>query len=218
MTSATPVSPSDGGPRLRLSVAQTANNLQSAYLGQKGDRESARARGVLAELRKNSSRPLAENPLGLQQTLMILAPQLSDSELGKSDAASPSEAAAYLALALFGRHMQSAKKPVHNDNQSFAWACGRLVALSDSNSVKPRFDAMQLAATEEARAVHLRSLVDLLKTREISFDYGSFAQDIRNLSSPTKKNGVLLRWGREFSRGLSNASTNNPTPSNEKEA
>ncbi|MGV0423794.1 type I-E CRISPR-associated protein Cse2/CasB [Corynebacterium sanguinis] len=205
------------GPLLRRAVGGTAQSLQEAYLGYKGDREAAYARGVLAQLRANSSRSVQSNPLGLQETLMVLSPQLSEQELGKSDAASASEAAAYTAMALFARHMQSASKPVHSTTHTFAQACGRLVALSDSNSVKPRFDAMQLAATEEARTVHLRSLVDLLKTRELAFDYGAFANDLRALSAPAKRNGVLLRWGREFSRGISIASTTNPTPDTEKE-
>ena len=207
-------------PALRSAVGLTAKYLQDAYLGAKGDREAAHARSVLAQLRKNASRSVGENPIGLQETLLVLSPQLSDGELGKADSASPSEAAAYLAMSLFARHMQSAKKPVHAADQSFAWACGRLVALSDSSSVKPRFDAMQLAATEEARAVHLRSLVDLLRSKELSFDYGKFAQDLRSLTAPFKRNGVLLRWGREFSSGLSNAdkaSSNNSTESNSRE-
>lgn len=207
----------EAGPLLRTAVGRTALSLQESYLGRKGDREAAYARGVLAQLRANSSRPVQENPIGLQETLMALTPQLAEEELGRSDVASPSEAAAYTAMALFARHMQSAKKPVHDTTQSFAQACGRLVALSDSNSVKPRFDAMQLAATEEARTVHLRSLIDLLKTRELAFDYGAFANDLRALSYPARKNGVLLRWGREFSRGLNKTSSNNPTTGTEKE-
>ncbi|MCT1425067.1 type I-E CRISPR-associated protein Cse2/CasB [Corynebacterium sanguinis] len=210
MTHTTPDTRTDNRPQLRAAVGHTAKRLQESYLGSRGDREAAIARGVLAQLRKNSSRPANENPIGLQETLMVLSPQLSDSELGRADSATPSEYAAYTALSLFARHMQSAKKPAHIEAQSFAQACGRLVALSDSNSVKPRFDAMQLAATEEARAVHLRSLVDLLKARELGFDYGAFAGDLRALSSPKNRNGVLLRWGREFSRGLSNAPKTDP--------
>lgn len=196
-------------PLLRSAVGRTAQRLQEAYLGHNGVQEAAYARGVLATLRKNSARLVQSNPIGLQETLAVFSPQLSDMELGKGDEVSPSETAAYNAMALFSRHMQSAKKSVHTTTQTFAQACGRLVALSDSNSVKPRFDAMQLAATEEARIVHLRSLIDLLKTRELAFDYGAFANDLRALSS-RKKNAVLLRWGREFSRGLGNATLDNP--------
>ncbi|AWB84756.1 type I-E CRISPR-associated protein Cse2/CasB [Corynebacterium liangguodongii] len=201
----------DVGQQLRFAVGHTATRLQEAYLGASGDREAASARGVLAGLRANGSRPLQENPLGLQETLLVLSPPAPEEPLRRGKEFSDSEYAAYTALSLFARHMQSAKAPVHTEERSFAQACGRLVALSDSASIKPRFDAMQLAATEEARATHLRSLVDLLKAHELAFDYGAFARDLRSLSSPKRKNSVLLRWGREFSRGLINATANGDT-------
>ncbi|SDL96572.1 CRISPR system Cascade subunit CasB [Corynebacterium mycetoides] len=191
------------GPRLRVAVGATADYLQSSYLGLRDDRGSSEAKAALAQLRRNASLSASDNPVGVQETLLLLNPGLSEGELGKGNQVSPSEWAAYQAMALFARHMQSARNPVHTTEQSFAWACGRLVALSESNSVKPRFDAMQLAATPEARATHLRSLVDLLKSKGLAFDYGALAQDLRSLINPTQKNGVLLRWGRDFSRGVS---------------
>ena len=132
---------------------------------------------------------------------MLLEPPLTDDELGRGDTPSPSELAAYNALTLFAQHMQSATKPVHTTECSFARACGRLQTLSESNSIKPRFDAMQSARDEASRVLHLRSLVTLLRSKELAFDYGSFARDLRSLQYPSRRDGVLLRWGRDYAVG-----------------
>ena len=99
------------GPNLRFSVANTANRLQKNYLERPETIEGTEARRVLAELRKSASREFGTDPLALQHVLSILTPALSDGEIGRGDAPSPSESAAYYALTLFALHMQSATTP-----------------------------------------------------------------------------------------------------------
>ncbi|MEX3505569.1 type I-E CRISPR-associated protein Cse2/CasB [Corynebacterium sp. LK2510] len=195
----------DEGPAtdvgLRACVGSTAARLQRNYLDLSHTASGAEARARLAELRTYSSRPVMENPLALGHVLLMLDPPLSEGETGRGDAPSASENAAFHALTLFGVHMQSATQPMHSTETSFAAACGRLFAQSSSKSIKPRFDAMQSAGDEITRITHLRSLVTLLRSQQIAFDYGRFAGDLRSLTYADKRNGVLLRWGRDFGRG-----------------
>jgi len=176
--------------------------LQKNYLERPETIEGTEARRVLAELRKSASREFGTDPLALQHVLSILTPALSDGEIGRGDAPSPSESAAYYALTLFALHMQSATTPAHSEDRSFAMTCGRLQTMSDSGSLKARFDAMQTAREEPARLIHLRTLVALLKSEQLSFDYGSFAVDLRSLQNPARRDGVLLRWGRDYAVGM----------------
>lgn len=195
-------------PTLRPAVARTANEIQSAILHSPNHAKSAQARATLATLRKYAAVTLKDQPLALEEVLLALQPPLSDNELGRSDAPSPSEAAAFHALVMFGIHMQSATTEAHVEGQSFSRACGRFFAQSESQSTKPRFDAMLVSRDEASRLIHIRSLITLLRGAKLGFDYGQFAQDLRTLNARTstqaeqnRRQGVLLRWGRDFATG-----------------
>lgn len=183
---------------LAIAVGRTATMLQAQYLGEKGDRARAAARGILAELRRQAGQPVDADPLSLERVLLTLSPTLSAQEIGRGDAPSASERAAFHALTLFSLHMQGAVRPVHQQGTSFATACGRLYAISESQSMKPRFDALLLARSARSQLTHTRSLVSLLRANQLGFDYGSFARDLRSLTYPQYRSGVLLRWGRDF--------------------
>ena len=202
------------GPTLRTSVARTVSELQHAVLRSPSHSQTAQARATLARLRKYASVPLNDQPLALEEVLLSLHPPLSENELGRGNAPSASESAAFHALVMFGIHMQSATTDAHVESQSFARACGRFFAQSESQSTKPRFDAMLVSRDEASRLIHIRSLITLLRGAKIGFDYGQFAQDLRTLSARTstqadqnRRQGVLLRWGRDFATGAFNKST-----------
>lgn len=199
---------------LDFAVGATAHRLQRHYLGQEGDRNRATARGILAELRRNAGAPAEKDPLALERIHTILIPALSPGETGQQDAPSPSEEAAYTALSLFALHMQGATGPAHVEGVSFAATCGRLNSLGESASFKPRFDAMLVSQHAPSRAIHLRALVTLLRAKNLAFDYGNFARDLRSLNNPKRRAGVLLRWGRDFARG----GYNQPTSTTEMDA
>lgn len=197
------------GPRLRDSVARTADSLQRDLLQSPNHTKQAHARGVLATLRKYSAVKLEDHPLALEEVLLLLEPPLSELELGRGDTPSASELAAFHALTILGVHMQSATTDAHVAGQSFAKACGRFYAQSQSQSTKPRFDALMVAPDEASRMIHIRSFVTLLRGAKLGFDYGQFATDLRVLSSATatqkeqaRRQGVLLRWGRDFAAGV----------------
>ena len=190
-----------GGPRLRASVARTADSLQRDLLHSPNHAKQAVK--------------LKHHPLALEEVLLLLEPPLSELELGRGDKPSASELAAFQALTMLGVHMQSATTDAHIAGQSFAKACGRFYSQSQSQSTKPRFDAMMVAQDEASRMVHIRSLVTLLRRAKLGFDYGQFANDLRVLGDKTvtqkeqaHRQGVLLRWGRDFATGVYASSSN----------
>ena len=89
---------------------------------------------------------------------------------------------------------------MHVTNFRFGTAVGQLVRQT-SESMKKRFDALLKARSESARRHYLRSLVTLLRSEEIAFDYGQFAQDYVQLLNPEKRDAVILRWSRDFLYG-----------------
>lgn len=190
--------PPEDRPRLSLSIATTCSQLQADYLGRNGYPNQAQARGTLAALRKAAGQPVVQNPLIFENVLSSLVVPLSDREIGRGDAPSPSEEAAFNALTFFALHMQGATHDVHDESHSFATVCGRLAHTSESKSIKGRFDALVLARTARSRLIQTRSLISLLRSKDLRFNYGWFAVDLRKLSNPRTRNGVLLRWGRDF--------------------
>ncbi|MGP5497897.1 type I-E CRISPR-associated protein Cse2/CasB [Corynebacterium flavescens] len=191
----------DGFAPLKKSIRTTCSRLQSGYLSSNEGPSKASAKSVLANLRKFGGTDLQNSPLALEQVLFTLEPRLSPESLGKGDAPSRTEEAAFTAMVLFAMHMQSATMPMHDASTTFAGACGKLYALDLSDSIKPRVDAMLLARDESSRINHLRSLISLLRSKNIAFDYGRFAEDLRGLKNPAKRSGIQLRWGRDFAYG-----------------
>lgn len=182
---------------LQQAVGASAATLQSQYLGSRGVSQQTAARGRLAVLRRSAGFTALQHPLTMQEVLDSLEPALAPQDLGRQDAPSPSESAAFNAMTLFALHMQSATTPVHIRGRSFGTAMGMLRMRSDSGSLKPRFDALLASRDERSRLTHARSLITLLRGAGIGFDYGLFARDLRTLSGRFRS-GVLLRWARDF--------------------
>lgn len=183
--------------RLQSAVAATASTLQAEVLGERGDAAQSRARAALARLRRSAGREPEADPLGFQEALDLLLGELAPSDLGTSGTATQAERAAFHALTLFALHMQSARRPMHIPGRSFGSAAGILISAAESSSTKPRVDALMAARTERSRLTHARSLITLLRDKEIGLDYGLFARDLRTLTG-RYRSSVLLRWGRDL--------------------
>lgn len=186
---------------LRNAVGTTCQRLQGSYFSNPTSKAHHAARASLAQLRRSAGADIESSYMGLANVLFEIGEEFDAKLAGNDESASPPERAAYNALTLFAIHMQSAKTPVHVPTVSFATACGHLHALSTSKSIKPRVDAMLFANSEKARVVHIRSLVALLRDRELGFDYGLLARDLCGLGNPKTRPGVQLRWGRDFALG-----------------
>ena len=126
---------------------------------------------------------------------------IPEQDRGRGEQPSNAESAAYTALTLFALHQQSQNQPMHDAEVSFGNAVGKLVG-DTTTSMKKRFDSLLTAQTENARQHYLRSLITLLRSEGIAFDYGRFAVDYMRLLNPATRQKVMYRWNRDFSYGL----------------
>ena len=169
---------------------------------QKVKQGSPLATAQLAQLRRGAGDDPANHP-ELWEIIFgnnTDIPQFPKRYLGYNDAVSHGEQATYAAVTLFALHQQSRSQLMHVPNFRFGTAVGQLV-LHTSESMKKRFDALLKARSESARRHYLRSLITLLRSEEIAFDYGQFAQDYMQLLNPEKRDAVILRWNRDFLYG-----------------
>ena len=166
------------------------------------DAGSSAATAKLAQLRRGSG----TDPVSHPELWGIIFGENEDTHdfpehyRGKYDTPTRGEYATFTALTLHALHQQSRSQPMHVTNFRFGTAVGQLVRQT-SESMKKRFDALLKARSESARRHYLRSLITLLRSEEIAFDYGQFAQDYMQLQNPEKRDAVILRWSREFLYG-----------------
>lgn len=203
------------GELLKKAVRSRIGSVQTALLGENPVRQAS-ARGALAEWRRAVGKQPADapvvwgsilgpNPVGQSEETLL------DSRLlGTGDEASIWEWGAFTAITLYAAHQQSQTTGMHqvrdetaengarSHSFSFGYAAGRLAVSSDSKSIKKRFDSIITAHSTETQLYHLRSYIQLLRSKAISLDYGLLATDLSKLRTPEYSKGVLLRWGRDF--------------------
>lgn len=161
----------------------------------------------LAQLRRGAGKVPTGYPHLMGMVLVLENEDKEDKQAfpeqcrGKGDRPNDAEIAVYTALTLFALHQQSQNQPMHDAKVSFGRAVGKLVGNTTS-SMKKRFDSLLTAQTENARQHYLRSLITLLRSKSIAFNYGQFAVDYMYLQNPSTRKNVLYRWNSEFSYGL----------------
>ena len=161
----------------------------------------------LAQLRRGAGKVPTGQPHLMGMVLVLENEDKKDKQAfpeqcrGTGDRPNDAEIAAYTALTLFALHQQSQNKSMHDAKVSFGRAVGKLVGNTTS-SMKKRFDSLLTAQTENARQHYLRSLITLLRSKSIGFNYGQFAVDYMYLQKPSTRKNVLYRWNCEFSYGL----------------
>lgn len=175
------------------SIATALYKLQAAY--ERGDR------ATLATLRKAAGKTPEKDPLAWSYALDTLLPDFAYT--GTKDEANNAERAAFTALSLYALHQRSLGRPMHLvGKKSLGTAVAELTVLSGSKSIKSRLDALMVARTSSAISYHLRSLISLLHTYEIPLDYAQLASDLWALHTPSQREGVILRWGRDYASAL----------------
>ena len=161
--------------------------------------ESA-TRAVLAKLRRGIDKP----PGSMPELWPITLDGLPDVLTGKTGGPTKGEWAVYTALTMFALHQQSKDmkgKPMHRDGESLGVSVRRLAKEENAEArIKRRFDAVATADSPEEIANHLRGLIQLLKSEDIPLDYAMLAEDLFVFQFPEGRDGVRLRWGRDFYR------------------
>jgi len=108
--------------------------------------------------------------------------------------------AIHAALTLYGVHKQGARKSMNEMRLPFGGAVGRLVEKDESNiaSVKRRFDSVLTASDLNEAAHYARGLVQMLRGKDIGFNYASFANGLYSFQFPNGADRVRLKWGQDF--------------------
>jgi CRISPR type I-E-associated protein CasB/Cse2 len=83
---------------------------------------------------------------------------------------------------------------------SFGHAMRKLVNCDKDRetAITRRFNTVLTAKDITALAVHLRSLISLLKSNGIKLDYGSFAVDLYWFQQEDYRRNVILQWGKDY--------------------
>lgn len=157
----------------------------------------------LAILRRGAGKSLEEYPeiLGV---LSDLFDELPEESPRASTGPSYAECAAVSALCLFAVHQQGKDLKEHcMDQKEFPLgrAVRKLAADEDTlKSVRRRFNQLLASTSIESCTHYLRSLVQLLRSKDIPLSYPDLAKDLYWFQIPKYRDGVRFSWGRDFYR------------------
>lgn len=202
--------------RVGARIAGIQSVMYSAHTAD--DHRVPRVRAALAQWRRAAGKmphddPIAwtnilgPSPVGRDDSDMLLPEELQESR----NPSEPSqwEWAAFTALTLYALHQQSQSTGMHvyarggqqRVPNSVGYAFGKLARETGADSTKNRFDALLLARGTEAFLYQLRSAITQFRSKGIPLDYGLLAADLTRQRKTSRRQGMLLRWGRDFISG-----------------
>jgi CRISPR system Cascade subunit CasB len=106
------------------------------------------------------------------------------------------------ALALYGLHQQSQRRPMHGADVGVGHAVRALRQSGrfSEEAVDRRFAAAATATTLTELVVHLRGLVSQMRslTQPRPLDYTQLVQDLAGWSHPERQQRIRRRWGGQY--------------------
>lgn len=166
------------------------------------------SRALLAQLRQ----AVSSEPGTAPSVWAITLEGLPDLPPGRRER---TEQAIHLALTQFAEHQQSRQRSMHDPKQSFGRAVRRLASIQNADNphetpVYRRFTAMSTATTLPGLLAHSRGLITQLRSHEIPFNYGRYAEDLYWFLSPHGARDVHRQWGRDFHKLATPETDNKP--------
>ncbi len=117
---------------------------------------------------------------------------------------SHAEWAIYITMTMFALHQQGSDRKtttMHKQGNSLGTAARFLIENEeDRERVARRFYPVAVASDMKALSQRLRSLVTLLRAKNITLDYVRLASDLYLFQNQNTANRVRLRWGEDFCR------------------
>lgn len=167
-------------------------------------------RGMMANIRRG----IGKHPGEIPEIWSIIFDNLPEELCGNKEA-SEAEMTIYTALTLYALHQQGKDVPMHMAGISFGRAAAKLVNNDDDKErILHRINLVVTAVSTQDLAYHLRSMVQLMKNKDIALDYARLAEDIYKFSYQEAANEVKLSWGRDFYRELNKKYTNEENENN----
>lgn len=142
-------------------------------------------RAALAKLRRGVGKPPSMVPEIWEITIGALP----------ENAGEYAEQAVHVALALFAMHRQGTEISGQNGGTLGA-AVSKLKNGDNDDAVTRRFNSAVTADTINELSVHVRSLVQLLRSKGIDMDYPGFAQELYYWQIDPER--TRLKWGRDY--------------------
>ena len=150
-----------------------------------GSEQSGRA--ALAKLRRGAGKLPGNVPEIWEITIGALP----------ENAGEYAEQAIHVALTLFALHRQGSEISGQNGG-TLGTAVSKLKSGDNDEAVTRRFNSAVTATTITELSVHVRSLVQLLRTKNIDMDYPKLAQELYYWQIDPEK--TRLNWGRDYWR------------------
>ena len=168
-------------------------------------RES-QVKATLANLRRGVGKTPGELP-ELWGTLFQNFPKALNEKASEIEP-SKAEWAAYLSLTLYALHQQGhdiEKENMQRDGVGLGTAVRRLVPegeAEENSSIFSRFQTLATSSDIKELAHHLRGIIQLLNQGKIGLDYVKLSEDLYRYQFEDSRNGVRLKWGRQYFGGI----------------
>lgn len=113
------------------------------------------------------------------------------------------------ALKLYAIHQQSKQDSMSvsreddsvpvSSRRSFGWSCGKIKScLEEAEGVIHRLSTIESARDFDGIEYGLRSLITLMKPKDVKVDYYQLARDLYLLQFDFARQDVFMRWSRDF--------------------
>lgn len=175
-------------------VSQYMSKQLNSLINQK---DSSGGKARLARLRHGAGRVPGEIP-ELWGEFLNGMPEKFISRNGEP---TREEWAIYMSLTLFALHQQGNTNSVHVKEKSLGRAAAELMSENtdeERERVLRRFGPVVTAKDMPELSHHLRCLIQLFSSKDISLDYEMLAEDLMWFQFDDKRKNVQLRWGQDF--------------------
>lgn len=178
--------------RMKGEVAKRVQSLCELRDTPDGKRE-------LANLRRGVGHRPGEFPAIWGSFLQTMPEEL----MSRGGAPSRAEWAIYIAVTMYALHQQGNSEPMHCEKVGLGKAIAKLITTEDDlPRIVRRFEIMATASDMEALSYHLRSMIQLLRSKDIALDYVQLASDLYDYQNddPAYADQIRLHWGEDFYR------------------
>ena len=161
--------------------------------------------GMLAVLRRGLGRKPGEIP----ELLGILLMDMPEDFISVNTEPTREEWACYTALTLYAMCQQGRDPEKEDDKPTEEADLGAAMAeyvrqSDDGNAQKRMAKKLQVLAASkdmEEFSWYLRSIIKLLKSKNITVNFPKLAGDLYEYQFPERRSGIFLKWGQGFYRG-----------------
>jgi CRISPR system Cascade subunit CasB len=180
------------------------------------DNNEARVKANLSIMRRG----LGKHPGDIPDMWMLFFEGFPEEFLGKDGEATKEEWAAYQALALFALSQQGKdirSQFMYEEGVGIGTAFRHIAKTDDElEAVRRRFNIILTAEDIIELSHYLRGMVQLLRSKDITMDFGELANDLFYYQFDSSRASIRLKWGQDYYRNLTKETEADKEAKNEK--